>query len=378
MHLELTEEQQLLRDSVRRFCEAEMGAEKLFGWAEEPTGLPEPVWARMAEQGWIDTMVPEAYGGLGLGVTELALIAEELGRALAPGPFFATAALAGPALALGGSDTQKEKWLPGLAAGRIRATVALLEEDGQLGPSYVRARASRQGRGYVLEGEKRLAPNLMGADIVIAALRTDDDPDEGTTLFLIETAAPGARVEPNRLTDITSRSGQLILDRVEVGPEAIVGEPGRGWAVIEPTLRIANVCLAGESVAGAEHVLKKTVAYAKERIQFGVPIGSFQAVKHPLANLFAEIESARSAYHYAAWVVDAGGEEAAAAVAVARLACTEAYRRTTLDCLQAHGGIGFTWEYDLHLYLKRAMHNCAFLGVSADYEESIARKALGI
>lgn len=377
MNVEPTEEQTILKDSVAKFRAAEIPTEKIREMAEEPTGLTEELWQKIADQGWLGVLFPEQYGGLELGVTELAIIAEEFGRGVVPGPFFASAVLGGPAIAIGGTEALKAEWLEKIATGKAKATLALIEEEAELGPQAVRAKAEKSAEGYRITGKKFFVPNLIGADVVVVAARTGQGED-GTTLFAVRTGAPGVALQENKLTDQTSRSGQLVLDGVEVGEADVIGEVGQGWKVAEQVLALANVALAAECVAGAEQILETTIAYARERTQFGVPIGVFQGVKHPLANLFAEIESARSAYHYAAWAVDASSEDVRQAVAVARLTATEAYRRTTLDCLQAHGGIGFTWEYDLHLYLKRAKHNQYFLGVNGDYEEIIVREALGI
>jgi alkylation response protein AidB-like acyl-CoA dehydrogenase len=310
-------------------------------------------------------------------VTELGIILEEFGRALIPGPFFSSAALGGPAIAIGGKKALKEAWLPRVASGEARVTLALLEESAQLAPVGVQCKAEKSGDGFKLTGKKYFVPDVASAHAVVVAARTKGGKD-GTTLFLVETNAPGVSVEANKLTDSTSRSGQLVLNGVEVGAGAVIGKIGGGWETVDQVLMIGNVGLAADCIAGAEKIFWMTINYAKERKQFGRPIGSFQAVKHPLADLYGEIESARSAYHYAAWAVDASNPDARSAVAVARLTCAEAYRSTTLKCLQAHGGIGFTWEYDLHLYLKRAKHNQYFLGVESDYESIVAAEALGI
>jgi alkylation response protein AidB-like acyl-CoA dehydrogenase len=373
MNLEATAEQKLLRESVAKFCAAEFPMARVRALADHPDGISEELWGKIAEQAWLGVLVPEEYGGLGLGVTELGIILEEMGRTLVPGPYFACAALAAPAIAWGASLEARRRWLEPLATGAARGTVALLEASGQLGARYVAARAVASPRGYRLEGKKFFVPDLGAADFAVAAARTGTAEDE-VRLFLVEAGAPGVSREPNTLTDSTSRSGQLMLDGVEVGPEAVVG----GWDLARKVLRVANVGVSAASVAAAERVLELAVMYARTRKQFGVPIGSFQAVKHPLANLFAEIESARSVYHYAAWAVDAASADSESAVAVARLASTGAYRSATLVSLQAHGGIGFTWEYDLHLHVKRAKHNQYFLGVDSDYEEVVAREALGI
>jgi alkylation response protein AidB-like acyl-CoA dehydrogenase len=377
MNLELSEEQKILGESVARFCKAELSMEVVRRLADHPEGIPDELWQKIAEQAWLGVTIPERYGGLGLGVTEFGIILEEMGRALVPGPYFATAALGAPAIVLGGNETLKGRWLERIAGGEIKATVGILDEDGQLGPEHVKATAVKDNEGYVLNGKKFFVPDVAAADIAGVAARTGDAED-CVTLFLVETGAPGVSIEENRLTDSTSRSGQLVLNDVRVDHDSILGTPGQGWEVVEWVLLIANVGIAAGSVAAAERVLKQAVAYAQERKQFGAPIGSFQAVKHPLANLFAEIESARSAYHYAAWAVDAQSREARSAVAVARLTGTDAYRNAALTSLQTHGGIGFTWEYDLHFHLKRAMHNQYFLGVPADYEQVVAREALGL
>lgn len=378
MDMKYSQERQLLQETVRKFCAVEFESEKLRAMIDaEPHGMTDAVWARIAEQGWIGVMVPEAHGGLGLGATELALICEEMGRRVAPGPFFSTAALAAPALAIGGSESAKAALLPRIVEGELRATLALLEADAQLGPSHVRTTARRDGDGWILDGEKFFVPDAAGAGLIIVAARTGAAED-AVSLFAVDAKTPGLTIRPNRLTDVTSRSAQVDLEGVRVSGASLVGELDRGWAVVDQVLAFANVCLAGEAIGGAERIFTMTLAYVKERHQFGSPIGSFQAVKHPLADLYAEIESARSAYHYAAWAVDAASPDARVAMAVARLTCVEAYRRVTLGCLQAHGGIGFTWEYDLHFFLKRAKHDQCFLGLASDYEEIVAREALRI
>jgi alkylation response protein AidB-like acyl-CoA dehydrogenase len=375
MNLEWTAEQKILRDSVARFCRTETPIEVALARAEGRGDSGEELWRKIAEQGWLGVLVPEEYGGLGLGVTDLGIILEEMGRALVPGPYFSTAALGTPSLVMGASAAIKLGCLEAIVAGEKKITLALLEEDGQLGPSHVKLQARKKENGYLLNGKKFFVPDIQTADLVIVAGRTAEG-DDGTTLFLIDTHAPGVSIEENQLWDSTSRSGQLVLKNVEI--DTILGEPEKAWNLVDPVLLIANAGIAAGSVAAAEQVLQQVLDFARKRMQFGVPIGSFQAVKHPLANLFAEIESARSAYHYAAWAVDARSQDARAAAGVARLTCTEAYRHATLVSLQAHGGIGFTWEYDLHLHVKRAMHNMNFLGVPSDYERVVAAEALGL
>jgi alkylation response protein AidB-like acyl-CoA dehydrogenase len=378
MNLEPTEEQRLLRESVARFCKTEAPIDRVRKFCEDPSSsLDDSTWRKIADQGWIGVLIPEDYGGLNLGATELGIILEEMGRALFPGPYFSTAALGAPAIAMGARSETRSQWLERIASGEVKATLALLEREGGLGPARVRAEASRQGSQWRLSGVKFFVPDLTESDIAVVAARTGAG-EEQITLFIVERGAPGVAVEPNRLTDGTARSAQLRLANVEVSLGSVVGEVHGGWEIVRRVLEIANVGIAAQSTAGAEAVLQQAVGYARQRKQFGVPIGSFQAVKHPLANLFAEIESARSAYHYAAWAVDAKSEDMPGAVAVARLTCADAYRHASLVSLQAHGGIGFTWEYDLHLHLKRAMHLQSFLGIPSDYEEIVAKQTLRI
>lgn len=373
MNVDLNEEQQLLKDSVAKFCEGEAPLEKIREWADNPKGLPDELWEKIAAQGWLGIIVPEENGGLGLGVTELAVITEEMGRNLLPGPFLSSV-LAAQAIAIGGTDAAKEKYLERIVSGETIGTLALLEEDGQLYPDSIQRKAEKSGDGYQISGKKSLVPDADAATLFVVAARTGD----GVSLFLVDREDGGVSTQGNRLFDATARNGQLVLDDVSVAGDALLGESGTGWDILKEVLLTANVCLAGECVAASERILKMTIVYAKERVQFGKVIGSFQAVKHPLADLYADIESARSAYHYAAWAVDAKTENRQSAAAVARLTATGAYRKTTLDCLQAHGGIGFTWEYDLHLFLKRAKHNEYLYGVPHDYEEQVVADALGV
>ncbi len=378
MNLEYSEEQKLLRESVAKFCKVEVPTETIRELADEPKGLSDELWRKLSELGLLGVLIPEAYGGLGLGATEMGVIMEEMGRALMPGAWFASGVLGALPIAIGGTEAAKTAWLEKIALGETVATLALIEEDALLGPAHVKAVASADASGgYVLTGKKFFVPELAAADLIVVAAAVEGGAD-GIGLFIIEKNAAGVTTEDNKLYDLTSRSGQLILDGVEVGADAVIGTPGEAWGIVDQVLMFANVGLAAASVAGAEHVLQTTVEYARERKQFGKAIGTFQAVKHPLVNLFAAIESARSAYHYAAWAVDAASEDVRASVAVARVTAVDSFKKATFDCLQAYGGIGFTWEYDLHLFLKRAKHYQYFLGTVEDYEEIIAVDGLGI
>ena len=372
MNVTITEEQTMLQDSVKKFVENEIPLEKIRELFDDPNGLTDELWAKIAEQGWLGILVPEEYGGLGMGVQELAVVCEEFGRGAVPGPYRSTV-LAAHLIALGGSDAAKQAWLEGIVAGETRATLALIEDTPEIDLSRIETKAVSSNGGYLLNGKKMLVADAMGADLFVVAARKADG---ALAFFLVERGAGGVTVKANKLRDLTARSGNVYLKNVAVEADAVIDQGAED--AYRKTLNVANVCIAADSVSGADYIHKLTVAYAKERTQFGKQIGSFQAVKHPLVDVFAEIESAKSAYYYAAWAIDADSPDVNAAVAIARNTCTQAYRDTVTVCLQAHGGIAFTWEYDLHIFLKRAKHNQFLYGSRSESDEVICKEALGI
>ncbi len=366
-----SDEARMLRESAAALAAAEFPIERVRTLAEEPGGISPAAYEAIAAQGWLGILVPEEHGGLGLGITELAIVLEELGKALVPGPFWSAATLGVPAVASSSNGAIRDRLLDTITAGSRRITLGLLEDTGLPSPAALRVVAEPAGIGrFVLQGVKRFVPDLVGADGVIVVAKGP----RGPLAFLVDKEASGVAIEENRTTDTTSRYGTLRLDGVLVTETDLLGD----WSLVERLLHFANVGIAATCVSGAQAVFDRAVGYAKQRVQFNVPIGTFQAVQHPLANLFGEIESARSAYLYAAWAVDHGSEDANRAVALARVTATAAYRHSCTTSLQTHGGIAFTWEYDLHLHLKRAIHQSYLLGTAGDYQEIIAREALGI
>ncbi len=371
MNLGLTSEQKMLHAAAAAFCAEHFSIERVRQMISDPTHDLGFVWSAIADQGWLGILVPASLGGPGLGFNELGIVLENFGRALAPVPFFSAAALGVPAIALGTSDGVRERHLGALLDGSGRATLAALEDASLPSPDCaLDTRAVANEAGFRLTGRKVFVPDLVGATLVVVLADLSGE----RALFAVETNAPGVTIEAVSLTDSTSRSASLRLDQVQVAVDARLG----GAELTERLLEFANVGLAAQCVAASEAVLNQVVEYVKTRTQFGVPIGTFQAVQHPLANLFAEIESARSVYHYAAWTVDQQSSDRSGAVALARLAAAESYRHACVVSLQAHGGIGFTWEYDLHLHLKRAKHNQFAFGMPDEYTERIAVHALGL
>ena len=372
MNTAITEEQTMLQDSVKKFVENELNLEKVRELFDEPNGLTDELWNAIAEQGWLGILVPEENGGMGMGVQELAVVCEELGRGVVPGPFLSTV-LAAHLIALAGTDAAKQAWLENIVAGQARATLALIEDTPEINLSQIGTKAVKDNGGYLLNGKKLLVADALGANVFVVAARKEDG---ALAFFLVDRSAGGVTVKENKLRDLTARSGNIYLENVSVDADAVMDSGAE--EAYQKVLNVANVCIAADCLGGADYIHKLTVAYAKERTQFGTLIGSFQAVKHPLVDLFAQIESARSANGYAAWAVDADVDDVNTAAAVARNTGTQAYRDTTNVCLQAHGGIAFTWEYDLHIFLKRAKHNQFLYGSSSDADETICREALGI
>ncbi len=368
MKTAFTDESRMLRESAAALSAAEFPMEQIRRMADLPEGITKEGWEALAAQGWLGILVPEEHGGLGLGITELAIVLEELGPALVPGPFWSAATLGVPAVALSDNSGLRSQWLDDLSSGARRATLALQEDGGLPSPNGSLLAAEVEGGGYRLSGTRRFVPDLVGADGVVVVARGP----RGPLAFLIEPSRTGLGIEENLITDSTSRYGTLALHRVEVTDADLLGD----WSLVEKLLDYGNVGITAMSVAAAQAVLDQAVNYAKQRIQFGVPIGTFQAVQHSLVDVFGEIEGARSAYLYAAWAVDHGHPDARRAVALGRLTSNAAYHQACTTSLQVHGGIAFTWEYDLHLHLKRALHLRCLLGTAADYEEVIARALL--
>ncbi len=358
MDFDFSEQQLMIRQLTRDFLGRESPPSVVRQLMDDPRGYSESVWAQLVELGLLGLPFPEEYGGQGLGMIELALVLEEMGRAVYPGPYFSTVVLAGTALTVGGSDEQKARYLSEIAAGRTRATLAFLEDHPGWNASAVRLVARRDGADYVLAGRKTLVPYAQVADLFLIPARTADtsDPHHGITLFAIPRDAPGLEVQPLHSVDLTSRVANVLLHDVVARPEQIVGHHDEAWPILEAVLERAAVGAAAEMLGAARKSLEMSVEYASTRVQFDQPIGSFQAVKHKCAEMLLAVEQAHAATYYAAWALSARAEDAPLAVSVAKAYVSDAARKVCGDAIQVHGGIGFTWEYDLHLYFKRAKY----------------------
>jgi alkylation response protein AidB-like acyl-CoA dehydrogenase len=355
MDFDFTQEQVMLRNLTREFLSRESTPRAVRTAMEDARGFSDATWRQMAEMGLPGVAIDAGYGGQGLGMVELALVLDEMGRAAYPGPYFATALLAAGAIAASGQENQMARYLPDMAHGRTRATLALIEDALAWTPAGVRMRAERRGDGFVLSGEKRFVPFAEAADLMLVVARTGDGPD-GTSVFVVPREAAGVSTAPNVEMDRTNQTSTVRFDGASVGADAVIGGVDRGWSVIGPTLQRAAVGAAAEMLGAARRCMEMSVEYAKVRHQFGQPIGMFQAIKHMCADMLLEVENAHAAVYYAAWALDAGSPDAALAASAAKAYVGEAARKVCGSAIQVHGGIGFTWEYDLHLYFKRAKH----------------------
>ncbi|GAA2589720.1 acyl-CoA dehydrogenase family protein [Actinomadura fulvescens] len=367
MRLVVTEEQEELRGALRRFFADKSPGTEVRRLMGTTTGYDPAVWAQMAGQlGLQGLTVPEEYDGSGFGVRELAIVLEEMGRALVCAPYFATVVLAATALQASGDEAARRDLLPGIAAGTTIATLAWTEDD-RWDPGSIAMTARRSDDGWLLDGTKTYVLDGHVADLVLVAARTPG----GLSLFAVDGAAPaGLTRTPLPVLDQTRKLARLDFAAV---PARLIGAEGGAGPVLAHTLDIAAVGLAAEQLGGARLCLDTTVEYAKVRHQFGRPIGGFQAIKHRCADLFVQVESARSAVLQAAATADDAPGELPVAAALAKAFCSDAYFHAAGESIQIHGGIGFTWEHDAHLYFKRAKSSQEFLGPPAHHRARLAR-----
>ncbi|HEV2055136.1 MAG TPA: acyl-CoA dehydrogenase family protein [Methylomirabilota bacterium] len=369
MNFSFSDDQILLKNSVRAALDEQCKPAHVRSMSEDPIGYSDQLWGEMAKLGWLGLPFPEEQGGAGLGLVELALVIEEMGRAAYPGPFFATVVLGGLGLMLGGSAAQKDKWLSAIAAGKARATAALLEEHLDWDPAATAATAAKSGAGWTLSGLKRFVPWAHAADVVLVPARSP----EGLSLFLVDPKSAGVTLKPMIGIDLANRWSEMRLDKVAVGAEAILGRPGTAGPLLDSLLRRAAVMSSAEMLGAARRCLDMSVEYVKVRDQFGQPIGSFQAIRHRCAEMLLEAENAHAAVYYASWALTAGAEDAAVASSICKAYVSDAARKVCGDAIQVHGGIGFTWEYDLHLYMKRAKGLEPLYGDTEYHRELIVR-----
>jgi alkylation response protein AidB-like acyl-CoA dehydrogenase len=375
MDIGFTEEQELLRETARKFLDGECDSRFVRARMAEPAAMTDEFWQKLAAQGWLGIVYPEAYGGSGLGLVDLVVLMEEMGRRVMPGPFLSTVLLGGVAIAEAGTPAQRREWLPGIVAGEKKAALAWTEPQLRWDAAGIALAARETPGGFTLSGSKLFVGDAHLADILVVVARTRDGStmEDGVSLFLVPRGTSGMTVATMPTIDETRKLCEVRLDNVALPAAALLGEKHAGWATLARVAARATVALCAEMCGGAQQVLDMTVDYAKLRIAFGKPIGSYQGVKHQAADMLVALENAKSLTYYAAWALDEGEAEAPLAVAMAKAAASDMARKVAGAGIQLHGGIGMTWEHDLQLYFKRAKAAEVMFGDAAWHRERVAR-----
>ena len=375
MDIGFTEEQELLRESARRFLESECTIGFVRQRMAEPAAVTDEFWQKLADQGWLGITYPEAEGGSGLGLVDVVVLMEEMGRAVMPGPSLSTVLLGGAAIAEAGSPAQRRQWLPQIVAGRAKAALAWTEPNLRWDAAGIGLAARETGGSFTLSGNKLFVGDAHLADIIVIAARTRDGStmDDGVSLFLAPKGTAGLTITVLPTIDETRKLCEVRLDNAVLPADALLGEIHQGWAPVSRVIARATTALAAEMCGGAQQVLDMTVGYAKIRIAFGKPIGSYQGVKHQAADMLVALENAKSLTYHAAWALDQNLDEAPLAVSMAKAAASDMYRKVAGTGIQLHGGIGMTWEHDLQLYFKRAKASEVAFGDASWHRERVAQ-----
>jgi len=369
MQFELTETQRTLKNTVRKFLASECPMAEVRRLMETDTAFDAALWKKMAEQGWMGMLIPEQYGGFGMGMVDMAATLEEMGRALLPGPFFSTVLMAGALIESAGNEAQKQKYLGAIARGEARAAVAFTEHPPTPGPEGVHMKAKPAAGGYLLDGTKLFVADAAVADFIAVIARVENE----LAVLVVPRGTPGVTITPMSSIDFTRKAYEVRFESATVPSENMLASGPAAIAALGRGRAIATAGLVAEMTGGMQRLLEITVEYAKTRKQFGRPIGQFQAVQHQCADMLVYTESSRSAAYYAAYAIQENIPEAKLAVSVAKAYASEAYRETGNRAIQVHGGMGFTWENDAHLYYRRAKVSEQTFGDAAFHREQIAK-----
>jgi len=366
-----TEEQELIRSTARQYLEDRVGLARVRELMMSDEGFDAVLWKEMADMGWLGLIVAEEHGGSGLSPIEMGVLLEEMGRLVTPGPFFASAVLATMVIQELATTAQQADLLPPLATGESIGALAVFESPRRWAPDEPITRGRRDGESWILSGTKRAVLGGTDADALLVTASTD----EGVGVFVVDAVTSGLSIEAEPVLDPTRRQASLTFDSVRVGADARLGS-GDATETLRRVMSIASLYLAAEQVGGAQRCLEMSVDYAKTRYQFGRPIGSYQSIKHRCANMLMKVEHAKSAAFYAARVTDEPAELAVAAPMAASVS-SESYVWVAGENIQIHGGIGFTWEHDAHIYFKRAKASSLLFG-DPRYQRDLLGRALGI
>lgn len=377
MDFALSEEQEMLRNSARDFLTKECPKTLVRQMETDEKGYSPNMWKGMANLGWTGLVFPEAYGGSGMTFLDLSVLIEELGRAIAPSPFLPTVVYCGLSILAAGTEEQKKQFLPKIAKGEMIMTLALTEPSATWDAGGITVKATAEGDDFAISGTKLFVPDAHIANYLLVVARTKEGKhkEEGITLFLVDAKSPGIKL--NALKTMGSdKQFEIIFNKVKVPKKNILGKPDHGWSVIQDLMPKATLAQCALMVGGAQQVLEMTVNYAKERVQFGKPIGSFQAIQHKCANMATDVDGSRFITYQAAWKLTEGlncGLE----VSMAKAWVSEAYRRTCAEGHQIHGGIGFIKDHDMQLYYRRAKASELAFG-DADYHRELVAQQIGL
>lgn len=372
MDLDFTEEQDMLRNSARDFLSTECDKATVRKIEESDEGYSPEIWSKMAELGWQGLMIPEEYDGMGMGLMDLVVIFEEIGRNVLPSPFLATVVLGTSPIVEAGTEDQKKEILPRVVTGEAILTLALTEPSVGYSADCVELKAESKGDIFVLNGTKLFVEFASASDymVVVARTKSGGNPEDGITLFLVDSKSPGIKIEPFVTTGMDKQC-EVVFDNVSVPGASIIGELDKGWPIVAKTLENATIAKCAEMVGGMQAVLDMSVAYAKERVQYGRPIGSYQAIQHMLADMFIRVIMSKNILYEAAWMVSEG-LPATGKLATAKGFCNEAYKKVTVDGVEVHGAIGTTRDHDMGLYYRRAIVADSTFGDTESQREAVA------
>ncbi len=377
MDLALTEAQEMLRSSARDFLERECPTSLVRAMEQDDRGYPPQLWEQIAGLGWMGVPFPAEYDGADGSLTDLAVLLEETGRAMTPGPLFTSVVDVGLTILDAGTDTQRKVYIPRLASGALIGSAAILENDARYSAQAITLPAKRIGNGYQISGAKLFVEYANSADLLLVPVRTNasSTDEDGVTVLLVETSATGVALEP-MASIARDRQFAVTFDNVTVSDDAVLGEAGAGWPIVRRMLDRSTILHCAQSVGGAQRVMEMTVDYAKQRVQFGRAIGSFQSVQHDCADMVNAIDAARLATYQAITRLE-DGAPADKEIAMAKVLANHAYKWTTLTAQQIHGGVGFMEEYDLQLWTRRAKVAELKFGTSAPHRDTFAT-AMGL
>ena len=372
MDLGLDEQQEMLKNFARDFLEKECPESLVREMEEDDQGYSPDLWKKMAEQGWMGLTIPEDQGGAGMSLCELVVLLEEFGRALVPGPFISTVVLGAVPIMEAGTDEQKAQYLPKIAAGDVIMTMALTEPSAKWTADGVTLEAKKDGGDYVLNGTKLFVPDAHVTDHMVAVAPTGGKAEDGITLFIVDSKSDGIKFEQLK-TIAADKQSEVIFENVKVSAANILGSEGKGWEIVEKVSRVATVAACAYLVGLSQMDFDTTLNYAKERVQFGRPIGSFQAIQHKLADAIIDVDGSRFITYKAAWSLTEGEGDTDLMISMAKAWASDASRRVVAHGQQIHGGIGFTKEYKIQLYFRRQKWMELMWGDADYHREKVAQ-----